>query len=236
MANIITKNVRDICTKSLKAIGVIAADETPDAADMEDAAQWLNIWLKSSQADGLELFLKERVDVPTVASTATYDLPTLTSPITGVIEVDHAVIVETGQTYEQPIELLSRDEYFDLPNKDDEGNPTHLFPEFTDTTQKVTLWPTPNAVYTLKIDVRKEYTDLTTLDDVLQCPDHWQAAMIYGLAQHLLSDYGLSGTVEAQRIDAIANDEYNTAAAFEISRDGDGEIRFVPETRFYGDY
>jgi hypothetical protein len=44
----------------------------------------------------------------------------------------------------------------------------------------------------------------------------------------------LAGTPDAVRIDALAEDEYNTAAAFEIARDGEGDIRFVPDMRYYG--
>ena len=234
MATIITNNVRDICTKALGALGVIAGGETPDNADLEEAAQWLNIWLKASQADGHEFYLRTRVSVTLADGTATYDLPALGSPITGVIEVVQAVVIESGQTYEQPLDLLTRNEYMDLPNKDTEAKPTHLFPAFTATTQVMTFWPTPDATYTAKLDVRKEFSDLSSLNDTLQSPDHWQMAMIYGVAKHCIGPFGLAGTADDARITAMADDAYDTAAAFDAMRDGDGVVRFVPDMRFYG--
>jgi hypothetical protein len=234
MPSIITNNARDICTKALRTLGVAAANETPSAEDLREAVEWLNIWLKSSQADGHEVYLRTREQITLADGTATYDLPNLGPPITGVIEVIQAVAIESGQTYEQPLELLSRNEYMDLPNKDTEAKPTHLFPEFTDTTQKVTMWPVPDAAYTLKLDVRKKFTEIDALDDTLQSPDHWQMAMVYGVAKHCIGAFGLTGTPDDARITAMADDAYNTSAAFEIMRDGDGAVRFVPDMRFYG--
>lgn len=233
MPAIITNNVRDICTKSLRTLGVLASNETPSNEDLGEAAQWLNIWLKASQADGHEFYLRTRESVTLADGTATYDLPSLGSPITGVIEVLQAVVIESGQTYEQPLELLSRNEYMDLPNKDTQAKPTHLWPQFTDTTQNVTFWPVPDAAYTAKLDVRKEFTDLTSFEATLQSPDHWQMAMIYGVAKHCIGPFGLTGTADDARITAMADDAYDTAAAFEIMRDGDGIVRFVPDMRFY---
>jgi hypothetical protein len=233
MPAIITNNARDICTKALRTLGVIASNETPSNDDLQEAVEWLNIWLKASQADGHEFYLRSRVNVTLADGTATYDLPSLGSPITGVIEVLQAVVVENGQTYEQPLELLSRNEYMDLPNKNTEAKPTHLFPAFTATTQVMTFWPTPDATYTARLDVRKEFTDISSFDATLQSPDHWQMAMIYGVAKHCIGAFGLTGTADDARITAMADDAYDTAAAFETMRDGDGTVRFVPDMRFY---
>lgn len=63
-------------TLALKGAGVIADEETPEASQVQDMTDILNMMLKSFQADGLKLWLRKKATVFLKKSTSKYSLST----------------------------------------------------------------------------------------------------------------------------------------------------------------
>ncbi len=96
---------------------------------------------------------------------------------------------KTGEA-EIPMWLLSRDEYFDLPNKDTTGTPTQFYYDPQLTTAKLYIWPVPNATgTTLKFTYARQFEDFDEQAHDPDFPQEWLNLLVYGLALEMAPEY-----------------------------------------------
>jgi hypothetical protein len=97
------------------------------------------------------------------------------------------------QTTETPINVISQQEYENLPNKTDAGmvNLVYYRPELTD--GKLFLWNQPNDVQsTLTITCYLPLEDFDSASNEPDFPIEWAQAICYGLAHKLSFKYGVA--------------------------------------------
>jgi hypothetical protein len=140
-----------------------------------------NLALSTWANNGVNLWSLEEVILPTVAGTATYTLPDSTVNI-------FEVFIRTGSgvdIYDTIIMPISRDDYAQQPYKGLQGQPTTFWFN-KQITPQLTLWKTPDAVYSL------HYWRMRQLQDVAlgsaqtpDLPDRFFDAFVAELAARL---------------------------------------------------
>lgn len=109
------------------------------------------------------------------------------------IEVSRVIDVRRKESsnYEIPINFESRKDYFDLPNKEQLGEPIQAYYSRQEPFGKMYLWSTPssavpiiNFTYERKLNIVED--DSTDID----IPNYWYNAFIYTLAVMLIPKFG----------------------------------------------
>jgi hypothetical protein len=211
---------REVIDYALKKLRVLAEGETALSAMANDAMRELNVMLKGWQKHE-HLWLLTEGSITVVAATASYTL----SP------QPHRVISARfdDQDSETPMILMTREEYFDLPNKTASGIPTQYYVDYQRASTAFYVWPlhgtvddeTINYTYVARID------DIDALDDDINIRQEFLEVCGYQLASRLADDYGRSGPV-TDRLIMRAEALLQTA----LDEDREDEIRFVPEPRY----
>ncbi|MCR5876932.1 hypothetical protein [Phenylobacterium sp. J367] len=183
-----TRTVRQIATAALILIGARALGEDPDAEEMDKALEQLNLMVKTWGADPApKLWLKTEAAVTLVASTASYT----SSPVTlmrKVLSARRRIGSGTSQN-DLPLEIYSRDEYEELPNKLSTGSPLGAYFDPQRATRTLYVWPVPDATIaastTLRVTYLRVIEDLDALENDFDLPQEWLEVLQYGLAARL---------------------------------------------------
>ena len=127
---------------------------------------------------------------------------------------------------EIPLDLLSRQEYFDQPSKDSSGRVTSLYYDPQLATSKVKVWPTSDNVNDfIRYTFERTIEDFDSATDNPDFPIEWGEAIIYGLASRL-SEYScpaerraeIRGQAEMSLSRAMSFDQEDTSVFFKPSR------------------
>jgi len=126
---------------------------------------------------------------------------------------------------ETPMFDLSHDEYFDLPNKDSDGQSVEFYYDPQRPTGKVYLWPRPSTVAD---EINYTYLDglevITANTQTADYPEEWMEYLVYGLAVRLAPLYGVAVSQEVlatytKAEDALeGNDTESATVQFEVAR------------------
>jgi hypothetical protein len=148
---------------------------------------------------GLTVTLTDNITLPTVsgAFVRNYRVATATSP--ELIPVSRVLNVRRKETtdYEIPIVFSSREDYFNLPNKDQSGTPIQAHYARQDvageTSGTMYLWNSPNSsVPVINFTYERKLQILVDAGDTVDLPDYAQLAFIYNVAVKLIPKYGTS--------------------------------------------
>lgn len=96
--------------------------------------------------------------------------------------------IRDSNDYDYPLEIIDRDRYNALSNKDTQGIPKYLYFYPTYPTATIYIYFVPNETYTLSLDSLKPLTALT-LDTTLNLPPEYEEAIKWNLAVRLAPDY-----------------------------------------------
>lgn len=196
-----TKNRDQIITRALRIVGAIGQGETPTATAISEAAEVLNDLVKEWEADGMQLWCVKQYSATTVGSTASYTIGIGAT----INEVAPTKILQawnrTNTNLDTPILLITRHEYNMLGSKTTEGAPTQLWYNppgeisGTENTGTITLYVTPSAAYaaanTLMFTGVRPLQDFDASTDVMDFPQYWANAVVWGLADQLSYEYGV---------------------------------------------
>lgn len=174
-----TLNTREIITTALELVGARALGDTPSAEETDLALTHLNLLLKTWSADP-KLFLLTETSVVLVASTASYSLPAARR----VREVRRR-----ASGIDTPLDMLSRDDYFAIPNKAGTGTPNSAYFDPQRATRTLYVWPAPTtaiaAAYTLRYTYERVIEDADALANDPDVPQEWLEALAYSLAARI---------------------------------------------------
>lgn len=218
----LTFDARATITFALRKLGVLAVNQTPTAAQAAGAMSELNLMLKGWQKHE-SLWRLQEGSVTLIADDSDYTL----SP------VPHRVIsarYRDANSIDTPMELMTRAEYYDLPDKTSNGVPTTFYVDYQRATTVMYVWPVLSSVTTetVKYTYLAKQDDIDSLDnDINIRQEHFEVAG-YNLADRLAADYGRSGTARHQDILARAGMLLDAA----LDEDREDEIRFVPDYRY----
>jgi hypothetical protein len=141
---------------------------------------------------------------------------TYTTKITKPIEITE-VLVKRADNNEVGLLKMSRQEYFEMSNKNSTGIPTQYYYHNTIDNGTIYLWPTStnannviNFTYQPYLDIFKEESNTPDL------PPLWYNALVWKLAYDLCSSYGKS-------IEAITRIKMRAEESLMLARNSDNE-------------
>tara|TARA_R110000803_G_scaffold163734_2_gene227419 strand:+ start:20 stop:685 length:666 start_codon:yes stop_codon:yes gene_type:complete len=180
-----TKTVRAICTSALRKAQVVGMSETPSGDDMAEAVELLNMMLKAWQMSEYNIW------------TYTSGSLTLTTALSYTLDPVRPMQIITARLkqggIELPMQVMTRQEYDNLPQKTSTGLPTQFYYDRQREAAKLYVWPVlaTAAGETIEYTYEREFEDVTDPDSVLDVPAEWWEATLYGLGARVAESYML---------------------------------------------
>ena len=204
---------RDVVYDALRRCGVSDIYQAPNAEDASTALNQLELMLKHWQTHGPNLWLKKEGSLSLTQGTTSYTLPH---------EVLRALSLRVAYNgNEIPMTEMSRDEYFDLPVKNNTGYPTQFYFDAQRNDPVLYVWPTAaNNGYSVNYTFEKRIDDLDSLDNEIEIAKENLLTVSYNLSSLLCDFYDIDNTRIIQR----ANQLLGEAEDF----DREPYLQFVP--------
>lgn len=195
-----TLNRDELITTAMRLGGAVSAGQTPTADEITDGGVMLNLMLKSWMNDGLHLWTVTRLQITPVQGQGVYSLGAVgDSPDVTTQgrpnEIFEAYRRTTATETDVPLIRMSRNDYWTLSDKDEEGIPVQFYYDPQLTKSNLYIWPTANATFaadnTIDILYNKAFDDMDSATDNLYFPQSWELAVVLGLAALYAFQFGL---------------------------------------------
>ena len=186
--------------------------------DAKTARRSLNLMFAEWTNRGLNLWTVAQGTTTVTQGTSTY---TLGADVADVLDM---VLRRDGTDYE--MERLSRGDYFDFPNKTDQGRPSQFY--FDRQIQPViNLWQTPeNSTDQLVYYYVRRIEDADTLQNTTAVPFRFYPCMVAGLAYYLAVK---KAPERIQILKAMYEEEFQRAAEEDEDR---VPLKLQPSARY----
>lgn len=217
----------ELCTKALRLIGVLDATETAGADEMASAVSSLNIMIKAWAGKNIFLWTKTEDSFSLVSATASYLFGsggTKTYKPLRIMSVRYVV----SSTNEIPLTRLTREEYFDLPDKTSAGVPTSFYYDPQRATGRLYLWPVLAGTNTIKYTYARMFEDMDDVGNEADFPQEWYEALIYNLAIRCAPEFG-KRLANFPDVVAFAASSLNDALDFDQE---DAPMQIVPHPQY----
>lgn len=185
------RTAADIAQRALIRSGVIAAGETPTAAEITDAVTTLGDMLDSWSLESLLVFGTAELTAPiagrqrlTIGPTGDLIAPRPNNVLTGFVRTTQ------GDT---PVHMASPEFLDGIRDKTEQDGAYWASYEGAMSNGVVTLWPVPSEGV-LHLRVTQPIVTITDMNDELVLPPGWFHAMTLNLAVHLCEEYGFGVT------------------------------------------
>lgn len=208
---------RQVVTRAMRLMGVLPSDENPTAIDMTFGIEELNVLLKSWQINGPDLWRQTEGSLTLTANTASFSLAT----------TPHRVIDcrLRRNGIDLPMELLTRQEYFEMPLKTATGVPTQYYPDVERYGITLYIWPLLASVSgeTIEYTYQRRYFDVTSADQTLDLPQEYLGIISTNLAAAMAPAFGVDdGKLTERGMMMLAQAQ---------SADREPVVRFSPDMR-----
>lgn len=193
-------NANQMIEKAFHRLGKASEGEAVSARMYEDGRSSLNLILKSKLGVSDRLFLRTEGTLSLVADQEGY---TLTSPFPARMQ---SVRRRDSDDRDTPMREMSRQEYFDLPNKT--ASPSIPVAWYFDPQQAsgvLYVWPAPSADaasdFSLALTYLRRIDDMDASTDDLDMPQEWLDPVIWLLADDLETEYPVNDARLAKKIE-----------------------------------
>lgn len=212
---------REAIDYALKKIRVLDAAESATAEDAEDALRELNVMLKSWQKYE-SLWRYTEGSITLLDDTVSYELGT--APSVHPYRIISARY-RNSSSIDLPMRLLTREEYYSLPQKTNTGTPTQYYVDYQRAAATVYIWQCLGTVTieTIKYTYLRKFEDIDSLDDDIDIRQEHFELVGLNLAARLADDHGRTGPV-IDRVIARGMAMLEDA----LDADREDEIRFIP--------
>lgn len=114
------------------------------------------------------------------------------------------VWIKDGDTENEPLTLISKEEYDKISDKYNTGLPSYAYFDYA-ITKKVYLYPMPDSAdYIVCMSIVRKLQDASAVGFNAEFPVHWIDALVYGLADNLADEFGKLPLGERNRLSAKA--------------------------------
>lgn len=214
-----------LCTASLRKLGVIAQGQTPSTEDITNASMAMNMAIAELRAIGMPLWKRTSYTwTPTTGSYTIGNGMTIDTP--APLRVYQAYRVDSGSTSKIPVAIISNVDYNYLPTSTG-SPPLKLNYDPKINWGRINLWPVPDssntASVTLVYQVPFDYFDISS--DTMDLPEEWYNAVVYKTAVLLAPEWGIP--LQDRQLLIKEMQMYIDSAAT-VSQE-DGSIFFMPE-------
>jgi hypothetical protein len=205
-------NARDVITAAFQNAKIFSGGETIPADDMAAGELALNLMLKTWSAKE-RLWIVSEGSVPLVAGQVSYTVPNARRVMS---------VRRRTASIDTPMNVLSRSEYYDLPNKSGAGMPVSWFYDPQTSTRTLYLWLVPSAAIAANTTLRYTYLrvieDIDALDNDPDVPQEWLETLVYNLADRLADSYGNSiptlKKFAAELLEGLASQDQESTSMF----------------------
>jgi hypothetical protein len=188
----------EIIKAALLNVGGIGRGETPDSDQFTDSAYLLNMIVKTLHADGMPLWAMKQTSFALTATT-TYTIGAGATVNTArPLKIVSAFTRVTDDNFDQPVEVITRQEYDNLSNKQSEGVPIKLFYDprgAANANGVINIWPKPDTTSisdrTLYITYQRPAEDFDASTDEPDFPQEWYMVLVWMLSWALCPSYGI---------------------------------------------
>lgn len=214
-------NARQIIHFALSKLGLVSGAETFGAEETRVGKDNLNVMLKAWQSDMPNLWRVARATQALTSGTASYSL-------TAYQIVSARYRDANGR--DLPMEVLTADEYDELPLKSTSGIPTSYYYDRQRDGGTLYVWPVLATATTQSIayTYQRRFQDIDSLENDLDIPTERLALVGYWLAMFMAPDFNVQPT--SQRLSSI---ERMASLLMSQAKASDREpvVRFEPERR-----
>jgi len=182
--------LRDMLSRSLRLIGVLASGETADGSQIVDAMASVNGMIDSMKNDGFMIYEYQEVPLSLISSQQSY-----TIGAGGNFDVARPNDIEKA-TYllgdiEYPVEIITSLQWAEICNKAQTSTiPCKLFYNPASPLGIINIWPKPEATGTLKLYTTKPIEKFTSVNAIVDLPPGYEDLIVYGGAERIGSEYG----------------------------------------------
>jgi len=188
-------NRDEVIKGALRILGVISQGETPDAAQISDGAEALNVLIKAYESEGMPVWAIKTQTITPVASSNPIVIGT--SQVVNIPKPERiyqAFYTTTATNISINMSHLSQEQYWSLSNRSQEGTPTQYYWDDKNTSGNLYLYLVPDANFassnTITIVYQAPFADFDASTDVPDFPQYWLRALKYGLADEISMEYG----------------------------------------------
>jgi len=185
----------DIITLALKTANVVGVGQTPEAEDMNDAFNLLNMLLAQLQRRRYFIY-----GLTTTSKQANNSLSYTVGPggdfnIARPAKIESAFFRQNNTTsypVDYPLEILrSQEDYNRISLKTLNAFPRYAFYDMAYPMGNLFVWPVPNNTYTIFISTITQLQQFQTVADQITLPPEYFAALMWNLVLELYPFYGL---------------------------------------------
>jgi len=208
----LTRN--QIILDALDLLGVGADGETPSSDLVARCARRLNAMVKAWEAAGTHLWTKTEGQLTSIADRQSYTFGG-TAPDFAVRALKILSVRRRESGIDTPLTALSREDYFDLPDKSTASIPTSFYYDPQLTQARLYVWPpmaTGNSM-TLHFTYARQIEDFDAANNNPDFPQEWLEALTYNLAVRLAPVVGVALRAD---VAAIAAESLDTARGFDV--------------------
>lgn len=200
-----------IVSFALRKIGVLELGVTPNATEVTNAVEALDMMIKSWVTKGIKLWTLQEITIPLTASTSSYiigpaaAIPTPTVTADKPLKLLQAWLRNTTVTPNNdiPMQIISQQEYNLLGSKGSTGTANSVYLQVGRDTSTLYVYLTPTSTevstYDLIILTQRLIQDAGGASANLDFPVEWFYALGWNLAAELSVDYG----VDSERLSYI---------------------------------
>ena len=186
---------RQAITFALRKLRVLGAGDDPSSDQSEDAMIELNLLLKEWMKYE-SLWRMTEGSITLVASTYSYALSTAAT-------IPHRVIsarYRDANSRDLPMELMTREDYYNLPLKSTNGIPTQYWVDYQLSYPTFYIWQGLASVTTetIKYTYQRKFEDIDSLDNDIDIRQEHFAVVGYNLADRLIDDYAVPASTAAR--------------------------------------
>lgn len=201
---------RDIITKAMKKVNILASSDVPTAEEIQDGLDTLNNMISLWSINNNMTVAQIRENTNTNANVASIQIGSGQTWNTARPNSIVDAYIRIGTT-DYPVEVLPINNYFDISDKSTTGRPTKLFYDLGATQQAnqtgtIYLYPKTDIDYDLHILSNKGLTEFSSINANITFPAYYKRALIYNLAIELSIEYGKQVSV---LVTSIAEDSKN---------------------------
>jgi hypothetical protein len=194
-----------IIDKAFHRLGKASEGEAISARMYQDGLSSLNLLIKSKLGTSDRLSLRTEGSLVLVSEQEGY---TLTSPFPSRML---SVRRRDSDDSDTPMQELSRQEYFDLPNKTSSPSiPVSWFFDPQQGSGVLYVWPAPSTDaatdYSLRLTYLRRVSDMDSSTDELDMPQEWLDPVIWLLADDLETEYPVNDARLAMKIERKASE------------------------------
>lgn len=200
-----SQNAREIVEDAHYLIGAHDIEQTLPNEYLTLGLRVLNRMAKAWQTKGIHIWRYAEGSFATVADTESYTMGTGGSFTTRPLKITS--MRHVANSIDTPMIPLTRQEYFDQPNKATSGKPSSFYydPQGGKTaTGTLYIWPTDSAVNSLEFTYLRQFDDFDASANDPDFPQEWLDCLVHNLALKLAPYYGVTDVadlrLEAERL------------------------------------